>query len=90
MFWRLYKLALQYKEKIFGGKLGRVNEGYARVKHNGLYLVRDGMTTTKNNLWRAVGGNEDNVSNSSLAIYLVERFRESTIQSFMVLLYEIV
>lgn len=51
-----------------------MNVRYALVKQNGLYLVCNGITTTTDNLLRAVNGSEETASGTSLSVNLLEQF----------------
>lgn len=82
-------MALQYEQKIISGKLERIDERCARAKQNGPYLLRDVINITMDDLSWAVGGSVKTVSGTSLSVDLVDLFRETAMQSFMVLVHEI-
>lgn len=89
MFCGRYERDLQYEETRIGGTIGRVKERYARSKQNDLYLVRDGITISMDDILRAVSGNDETESGTSLVVDLVDLFMESTVRSFMVHVHEI-
>lgn len=51
---RGYKTAPKYGKKKIGGKSDQIDERYVRATQNDLYLRRDGVTTTMNDLSQVV------------------------------------
>lgn len=88
--WKAYKRALQYGEERIREILVQRDELYARTKHNGPYLVQDVITIMTDDLSRAVGGSEENMLESSLAIEFVGLFSEKILQSTTALVFGIV
>lgn len=72
---RGYKRPVQFEGMRVGGIMGLIDERYNQAEPSGLYLVRDGVTITMDDLSCAVSGSEETLSGTSPTDHLVELSR---------------
>lgn len=69
--------------------MGQIGERYAPAEKNDSYLMLEGMTTTMDDVSRAMSLSDELESCNRHAVDIVKRVQESAIHRFMAHVYEI-